>query len=139
MNINLKKFIEKQMLPQKPLNEGEDLNEDEALLEDILNEDDDDVNESAEDKKMTEEELKIESLKIATNIAKLMSDVTTDDIITIADKVSGFIRNHQIGSEESSSSEESNIAADLELPSDEVSSEEKPEESSEENKEETEA
>ena len=40
MNINLKKFIEKQMLPQKPLNEGEDLNEDEALLEDILNEDD---------------------------------------------------------------------------------------------------
>ena len=98
----------------------------------------DDVNESAEDKKMTEEELKIESLKIATNIAKLMSDVTTDDIITIADKVSGFIRDHQIGSEETKS-EESDIAADLELPSDEESSEEKPEESSEENKEETEA
>lgn len=136
MNINLKKFIEKQMLPQKPLNECEDLNEDEALLEDILNEDD--VNESAEDKKMTEEELKIESLKIATNIAKLMSDVTTDDIITIADKVSGFIRDHQIGSEETKS-EESDIAADLELPSDEESSEEKPEESSEENKEETNA
>jgi len=131
MNINLKKFIEKQMLQQKPLNEGEDL-----LTEDELFEDD--VNESAEDKKMTEEELKIESLKIATNIAKLMSDVTTDDIITIADKVSGFIRDHQIGSEETKS-EESDIAADLELPSDEGSSEEKPEESSEENKEETEA
>ena len=137
MNINLKKFIEKQMLPQKPLNEGEGLNEDDALLEDILNEDDD-VNESAENKKMTEEELKIESLKIATNIAKLMSDVTTDDIITIADKVSGFIRDHQIGSEETKS-EESDIAADLELPSDEESSEEKPEENNEENKEESEA
>ena len=140
MNINLKKFIEKQMLPQKPLNEGENLDED-NLFEDLLTEDElfeDDVNESTEDKKMTEEELKIESLKIATNIAKLMSDVTTDDIITIADKVSGFIRDHQIGSEETKS-EESDIAADLKLPSDEESSEEKPEESSEENKEETEA
>ena len=139
MNINLKKFIEKQMLPQKPLNEGENLDED-NLFEDLLTEDElfeDGVNESAEDKKMTEEELKIESLKIATNIAKLMSDVTTDDIITIADKVSGFIRDHQIGSEETKS-EESDIAADLELPSDETS-EEKPEESSEENKDETEA
>lgn len=131
MNINLRKFIEKQMLPQKPLNEGENLDED-NLFEDLLTEDElfeDGVNESVEDKKMTEEELKIESLKIATNIAKLMSDVTTDDIITIADKVSGFIRDHQIGSEETKS-EESDIAADLELPSDETS---------EENKEETEA
>ena len=136
MNINLKKFIQNQMLPKK-LNEGEALDEDDILTEDELFEDDD-VNESAEDKKMTEEELKIESLKIATNIAKLMSDVTTDDIITIADKASSFIRDHQIGSEESSSSEESDIAADLELPSGETS-EEKPEESSEENKEETEA
>ena len=132
MNINLKKFIQKQMLPKKPLNEGENLDED-NLFEDLLTEDElfeDDVNESTEDKKITEEELKIESLKIATNIAKLMSDVTTDDIITIADKVSGFIRDHQIGSEETKS-EESDIAADLELPSDE--------EGSEENKEETEA
>ena len=113
MNINLKKFIQKQMLPKKPLNEGENLDED-NLFEDLLTEDElfeDDVNESTEDKKMTEEELKIESLKIATNIAKLMSDVTTDDIITIADKVSGFIRDHQIGSEETKS-EESDIASD---------------------------
>ena len=106
------------------------------LQEDVLNEDD--VNEANEPKPMTEEELKIESLKIATNIAKLMSDVTTDDIITIADKVSGFIRDHQIGSEETKS-EESDVAADLELPSDEESSEEKPKESAEENKEENSA
>ena len=137
MNVNLKKFIEEQMLHKndKSLNEDLSVNENGELQEDELFEDD--VNESTEDKKMTEEELKIESLKIATNIAKLMSDVTTDDIITIADKVSGFIRDHQIGSEESNSSEESDIAADLELPSDEESSEEKPEESSEENKEES--
>lgn len=122
MNVNLQKFIEKQMLPQKPLNEGEELSEDGELLEDILNEDDS-VSEAAEPKPMSEEELKIESLKIATNIAKLMSDVTTDDIITIADKVAGFIRDHSIGSDESSSSSEesseesSNIADELELPS----------------------
>ena len=137
MNVNLKKFIEEQMLHKndKSLNEDLSVNENGELQEDELFEDD--VNESTEDKKMTEEELKIESLKIATNIAKLMSDVTTDDIITIADKVSGFIRDHQIGSEETKS-EESDIAADLELPSDETS-EEKPEENKEENKEETEA
>ena len=88
---------------KKPLNEGElaenDLVE-QALLEDELNEDD--ANESSEDKTMSEEDLKIESLKIATNIAKLMSDVTTDDIITTADKVAGFIRDHSIGDESSS-------------------------------------
>lgn len=52
--------------------------------------------EETADDKMTDEELKIESLKIATNIAKLMSDVTTDDILTIATKVSDFIRNHEV-------------------------------------------
>ncbi len=72
--------------------------EDEAsdLLEDIeLNED-----ESSSDTTMTDEDLKVESLKIATNIAKLMADVTVDDVISIAGKVSDFIRNHNIGSEE---------------------------------------
>jgi hypothetical protein len=96
-------------------------------MEDDLNElelnEDDEVSESVEDKTMSEEDLKIESLKIATNIAKLMSDVTTDDIITIADKVAGFIRDHSINSEESSKesteekSNEDNILDDLELPS----------------------
>lgn len=131
MNVNLQKFIEEQMLHKndKPLNEDLSVNENGELQEDVLNED-----EANEPKPMTEEELKIEALKIATNIAKLMSDVTTDDIITIADKVSSFIRDHQIGSEETKS-EESDIAADLNLPSDEeTSSEEKPEENKEEEK-----
>lgn len=123
MKEELQKFIEEQMLPKK-VNESvsnDDLLTEEDLFgtssnlneeDENLNEDED-VNESAEDKTMTEEELKIESLKIATNIAKLMSDVTTDDIITIADKVSGFIRDHQIGSSDSgSSSEESSENSD---------------------------
>lgn len=42
---------------------------------------------------MTDEELKIESLKIATNIAKLMSNVTPDDIVNIAETVCNFIKN----------------------------------------------
>ena len=111
------------MLPQKSLNEGEVMEGE--VLEDALLEDE--VNET-EDKTMTEEDLKIESLKIATNIAKLMSDVTTDDIITIADKVAGFIRDHSIGSDNSSNTEDSDIAQDLELPSEnsEENSEEKP-------------
>ena len=130
MDFNLEKFIEDEMLHKGKLNEGLDENLDETLDEDALaeaalNEDD----APAEPKPMSEEELKIESLKIATNIAKLMSDVTTDDIITIADKVSGFIRDHQIGKEESAESseessseennsgseDEANIADELEL------------------------
>lgn len=52
-----------------------------------------------EDKLMTDEELKIESLKIATNIAKLLTDVTAQDIVTIAGTVSGFIKNYQVASD----------------------------------------
>ena len=125
MNVNLQKFIEKQMLSKKAVNEGEVMEGE--VLEDALLEDE--VNE-AESKEMTEEDLKIESLKIATNIAKLMSDVTTDDIITIADKVAGFIRDHSIGSDDSSNTENTDIANDLELPSD---NEENKEENKEEN------
>lgn len=45
-----------------------------------------------EAKSMSDEDLKIESLKIATNIAKLMSNVTTDDIVEIAGTVAKFIK-----------------------------------------------
>ena len=37
----------------------------------------------------------------ATNIAKLMSDVTPEDILSIANTVSDFIRNHEIGGDNS--------------------------------------
>lgn len=44
------------------------------------------------DKQMTDEELKVESLKIATSIAKLMTDVTPEDIINISKTVANFIK-----------------------------------------------
>lgn len=97
--------------------------EDEVLTEDELFEDDDDTESSAEqetEKKMTEEELKIESLKIATNIGKLMSDVTPSDIIEISSAVADFIRNHEIGSES-----KDNDSEDLESNEDEEESEDK--------------
>lgn len=65
----------------------EDLNE----ADEFINEDDGD---NAPEPPMDEEKLRIESLKLATNIAKLMSDVTPDDIIKIANTVAGFIRNN---------------------------------------------
>ena len=46
--------------------------------------------------KMPDEELRIEALKRAIDIAKLMSNVTTEDIISIAAKVVDYIRNRQI-------------------------------------------
>lgn len=46
--------------------------------------------------KMTVEELRIEGLKRAIDIAKLMSNVTTEDVISIAAKVVDYIRNTQI-------------------------------------------
>ena len=46
--------------------------------------------------KMPDEELRIEALKRAIDIAKLMSNVTTEDVISIAAKVVDYIRNTQI-------------------------------------------
>lgn len=109
MKKDLEMFIKRQMLGK--------LNESEELLEEELFEDSDD-----EEKKdvMSDEDLNIESLKIATNVAKLMSGVTTDDILEIAKKISGFIRNHEIGNAEG---EESDENLDDLFPSDEEESE----------------
>ena len=49
-----------------------------------------------ESDKIPDEELRIEALKRAIDIAKLMSNVTTEDIISIAAKVVDYIRNTQI-------------------------------------------
>lgn len=46
--------------------------------------------------KMPDEDLRIEALKRAIDIAKLMSNVTTEDVISIATKVVDYIRNTQI-------------------------------------------
>ena len=70
----------------------------ENLTEDVLTEE----TSASVEKKMSDEDLKVEALKIATNIAKLMSNVTAQDVVTIAGTVSDFIRNHEIGSAETS-------------------------------------
>lgn len=71
---------------------------------------------TATDDGMTDEELKIESLKIATNIAKLMSNVTTEDIVSIAETVAKFIKGGEGASLETtnddSSSDEDNGEAE---------------------------
>lgn len=45
---------------------------------------------------MPDEDLRIEALKRAIDIAKLMSNVTIKDVIDIANKVVDYIRNTQI-------------------------------------------
>ena len=55
---------------------------------------------------MSDEDLKIESLKIATNIGKLMSNVTTEDIVSIAETVAKFIKGGEGASLETSAPEE---------------------------------
>ena len=68
------------------------------LYNDLKFEDDDapsteDIeNAEKEVKKMTDEEIKIKALKQAVDVAKLMSDVTTDDVIDIAKKLAKFIK-----------------------------------------------
>lgn len=52
--------------------------------------------ENIEPDTMSGEELRIESLKRAIDIAKLMSDVTVEDVITIATTVADYIQNAEI-------------------------------------------
>lgn len=52
--------------------------------------------ENIEPDKMPTEDLRIEALKRAIDIAKLMSNVTTQDVINIAAKIADYISNTQI-------------------------------------------
>ena len=45
---------------------------------------------------LEEQKQRIEALKRAIDIAKLMSNVTTDDVIELADKVLDYLKNTQI-------------------------------------------
>ena len=101
---------------EKDADDFQDASED--LTEDVLTEE----TSASVEKKMSDEDLKVEALKIATNIAKLMSNVTAQDVVTIAGTVSDFIRNHEIGSAETSDDFLSDNGAE------ETPEEEKPEE-----------
>ena len=63
---------------------------------DTLTEDNTGTENTEGDKALTDEELKIESLKIATNIGKLLKNITAQDIVTIAGTVSAFIKNYEV-------------------------------------------
>lgn len=67
---------------------------------------------TATDDGMTDEELKIESLKIATNIGKLMSNVTTEDIVSIAETVAKFIKGGEGASLETSNDNSSDESSE---------------------------
>lgn len=50
------------------------------------------LSDDQEDSKFSDEDIKIKALNQAINIAKLMSDVTVEDILEIAAKVAKYIK-----------------------------------------------
>jgi hypothetical protein len=89
------------------INEDKDfIDEDDEFVDDIdedddfnesLNEADGDNDDNEPEPPMDEQKLKIEALKLATNVGKLMNNVTPEDIVKIAGMLAEFIRNNQDG------------------------------------------
>ena len=65
-------------------------------MDSFLEDEDNSFVENIETDKMPAEDLRIEALKRAIDIAKLMSNVTTQDVINIASKIADYISNTQI-------------------------------------------
>jgi hypothetical protein len=89
------------------INEDKDfIDEDDEFVDDVdedddfnesLNEADGDNDDNEPEPPMDEQKLKIEALKLATNVGKLMNNVTPEDIVKIAGMLAEFIRNNQDG------------------------------------------
>ena len=62
-------------------------------MDSFLEDGDNSFVENIEPYKMPTEDLRIEALKRAIDIAKLMSNVTTQDVINIASKIADYISN----------------------------------------------
>lgn len=62
-------------------------------MDSFLEDGDNSFIENIEPDKMPAEDLRIEALKRAIDIAKLMSNVTTQDVINIASKIADYISN----------------------------------------------
>ena len=62
-------------------------------MDSFLEDGDNSFVENIEMDKMPAEDLRIEALKRAIDIAKLMSNVTTQDVINIASKIADYISN----------------------------------------------
>ena len=67
-----------------------------VYMDSFLEDGDNGFVENIEPDKMSAEDLRIEALKRAIDIAKLMSNVTTQDVINIASKIADYISNTQI-------------------------------------------
>mgnify|MGYP004624618097 CR=1 FL=1 len=67
-----------------------------VYMDSFLEDGDDGFVQNLEPDKIPEEDLRIEALKRAIDIAKLMSNVTTQDVINIAAKIADYISNTQI-------------------------------------------
>lgn len=65
----------------------------EVSMDSFLEDGDNSFIENIEPDKMPAEDLRIEALKRAIDIAKLMSNVTTQDVINIASKIADYISN----------------------------------------------
>lgn len=64
-----------------------------VYMDSFLEDGDNSFVENIETDKMPAEDLRIEALKRAIDIAKLMSNVTTQDVINIASKITDYISN----------------------------------------------
>ena len=64
-----------------------------VYMDSFLEDGDNSFVENIEPDKMPAEDLRIEALKRAIDIAKLMSNVTTQDVISIASKIADYISN----------------------------------------------
>ena len=64
-----------------------------VYIDSFLEDGDNSFVENIEPDKMPAEDLRIEALKRAIDIAKLMSNVTTQDVINIAFKIADYISN----------------------------------------------
>lgn len=90
------------MEPKKHISRGglrvADVNDtpEDVFMDSFLEDGEDSFVTELESDNMPDEDLRIEALKRAIDIAKLMSNVTTKDIIDIANKVVDYIRNTQI-------------------------------------------
>lgn len=76
---------------------ADEFNDFDDAEKDPLNEADGEGSNEKPDEPMDEEKLRIESVKLATNMAKLMDNVSPDDIIKLAGMVAEFIRNNRNG------------------------------------------
>lgn len=84
------------MEPRKIFNnvkESELFDNDDFLLEA------DNENEDEQEKRVTPEQIRIDSLKLALKIIKMFDKVTAEDLLSVSSKVSSYLINHQAGDE----------------------------------------